>query len=203
MVTLSKIIELRKFVPSVLVHCLRNIARPQLRNMATIGGNVCCCLDSVAVFNALDAQYELRSPQSSRWITASRFSPEHGPNALDPQELLCRIRVPLDNWEYSAYKRFAEQASMTRTGRSAVFLAKPQKNVLTDIRIICKIADSIWRDKDSEILLIGKRLPLTRRIAASFVSRWETFLRSAENVDDMSRKELVNFIEVNVGNLAE
>jgi len=205
MVTLSKIIELRKFVPRVLVHCLRNIARPQLRNMATIGGNVCCCLDSVAVFNALDAQYELRSMQSSRWITASRFSPEPGRNALAPQELLCRIRVPLDNWEYSAYKRFAGQASMARAGasRSAVFLAKPQKNVLTDIRIICKIADSIWRDKDSEIFLIGKRLPLSRRIAAAFVSRWETFLRTAKNLDDMPRKELINFIEVNVGNLAE
>jgi len=33
--------------------------------------------------------------------------------------------------------------------------------------------------------------------------RWETFLRSAENVDDLSRRELVNFIEANVGNLVE
>jgi len=197
MVKLSRIIELRKFVPSVLVHCLRNIARPQLRNMATIGGNICLHLDSAAAFTALDAQYELRSAQSSRWITASRFSPEPGPGALGQRELLSRIRVPLDNWDYSAYRKFKGRA------RSVVFLAKPLKNMLADIRIICKTGNRVWRNKDSEILLIGKRLPLTRRIATAFVGRWETFLKGAENIDDLSRKELVNFIEMNVGNLVE
>jgi len=198
MVRLSRIIELRKFGPGVLVHCLRNIAGPQLRNMATIGGNVCGHLDSVAAFTALDAQYELRGAQSSRWITAARFSPQPNPGALGQREILSRIRVPLDNWDYSAYRKFAAAA-----GRNAVFLARVQKNMLADIRIICKTADRIWRDKDSEIVLIGKRLPLTRRIAATFVGRWETFLRGAQGVDELSRKEFVNFIEANVGNLVE
>ena len=202
-VKLSRIIEQRKFVPDVLVQCLRNIAGPQLRNMATIGGNICCHLDSASAFTALDAQYELRSAQSSRWITAARFSPEPSPGALGSRELLSRIRVPLDNWDYHAYKKFVRQASATGAGRNAVFLAKAQKNVLADIRIICKTGDRIWRDKDSESLLIGKRLPITHRIASAFVGRWETFLRSAENVDDLSRRELVNFIEANVGNLVE
>jgi len=204
MVRLSRIIEQRKFVPGVLVQCLRNIAGPQLRNMATIGGNVCGHFDSVAVFTALDAQYELRSAQSSRWITAARFSPEPGPGALGSQELVSRIRIPLDNWDYYAYKKFTRQASATPcTSRNSVFLAKAQKNVLADIRIICKTADKIWRDKDSESLLIGKRLPITHRIAAAFVGRWETLLRGAENLDELSRKEFVNFIDANVGNLVE
>ena len=195
-VKLSRIVELGKFVPGVLVKCLRSIAGPQLRNMATIGGNVCGFGDGVAAFTALDAQYGLRSAQSSRWITASRFLPAPSPDALNPRELLSRIRVPLDNWEYSTYKKFAGD-------RSAVFLAKPQKDVLADIRIVCKTGDRTWRNKDGETLLIGKRLPLTRRMAAAFVGRWEAFLRGAENADGLSRKELVNFIETNVDNLAE
>jgi len=203
MVRLSRIIELRKFGPGVLVHCLRNIAGPQLRNMATIGGNVCGHLDCVTAFTALDAQYELRSAQSSRWITAARFSPEPGPGALGQREILSRIRVPLDNWDYSAYKKFAVQSSTTGAGRNAVFLAMAQKNVLTDMRIICKASDRILRDRDSEIFLVGKRLPLTRRIAAVFVGRWENFLRDAGNVDELSGKEFVNFIEANVENLVE
>ncbi|MCL2190557.1 MAG: FAD binding domain-containing protein [Treponema sp.] len=195
MVKLSRIIELRKFGPGVLVHCIRNIAGPQIRNMATIGGNVCGHLDSVAAFTALDAQYELRSAQSSRWITAARFSPGPGPGALGQGEILSRIRVPLDNWDYSAYKKFA--------GRNAVFLARAQKNVLADIRIICKAADRIWRDRDSEMFLAGKRLPLPRRTAAAFVGRWEAFLRGAGNMDEPSRREFVNFIDANVDNLVE
>jgi len=204
MVKLGRIIELRKFVPCALVHCLRNIAGPQVRNMATIGGNVRLHLDSAAALTALDAQYELRNALASRWVSASRFSPDPGTTAthgtLGARELIGRIRVPLDNWDYSAYRKFAGRNGSTR---SAVFLAKPQKNVLGDIRIVCKTDDKIWRDRDGEMLLIGKRLPLTRRIAATFVSRWETFLRGAENVDELSRKELVNFIDLNVADLAE
>ena len=210
MVTLSRIIEMRKFAPAVLVQCLRNIAGPQLRNMATIGGNVCGHGDSVAALNALDAQYELKTAQSSRWITASRFSPtpdagDGSANSVGPlnsRELVSRIRVPLDNWDYSAYKKFPGQASgdPVCAAGSVVFLAGVQKNMLADVRVICKTAAGIRRDKDGEILLIGKRLPLTRRMAAAFVARWE---RGSDGMDGLSRKELVGFIEKNVGNLVE
>ena len=206
MARLSRIIELRKFAPGVLVRCLRGIAGPALRNMATIGGNACCRLDSAAALTALDAQYELRGAASSRWVNAARFQPESGPGALGPGEILSRIRVPLDNWDYSAHRKFSDEAPPAAgpsAGRSAVFLAKAQKGALEDIRIICKSGPRIWRDKDGEMLLIGKRLPLTRRMAASLVARWEAFLRGAESVDELSRKELVSFIEANAGQLAE
>jgi len=197
MAKLSKIIEMRKFAPDVLARCLRSISGPQLRNMATIGGNVCCRLDSAAALTALDAQYELRGVQSSRWVSAARFSPELGPGALGPRELLTRIRVPLDGWGYSAYKKFPG------SGKCAVFLANPQKNMLADIRAVCKCADGILRDKDGEMLLIGKRLPLTGRIAAAFVAHWDAFLRGAEGVDEVSRREFAGFLEANVAALAE
>jgi len=198
-VRLSRIIELRKFVPGVLVRCLRDIAGPQLRNMATIGGNVCERLDSVAALAALDAQYELRNAQSSWWVTAARFSLDGGSGALGPQELMCRIRVPLDGWDYSAYKKFARREG---GDRCAVFLARPQKDTLADIRVICKAGSRIWRDRDGEMLLVGKRLPLTRRVAAAFIQSWDSFLR-VESADELLRGELVSFIEANARNLTE
>jgi CO/xanthine dehydrogenase FAD-binding subunit len=197
MAKLSKIIDLGKIVPVPLRQCLENIAGPQLRNMATIGGNLCFrgeCLDSAAALMALDAQYELRSTQTSRWIAASRFFPRPGQTALHEQELLTRIRVPLDDWDYSIYKKFAGQASQSK---AVVFLAKTQKNVLNDIRIVYK-TNTLWRDKDSESILIGKRLPLHHRVAADFIESWEAFLSGMEYADELSRKELVNFIEINI-----
>jgi CO/xanthine dehydrogenase FAD-binding subunit len=202
MAKLSQILNLGKIVPLALRRCLEGIAGLQLRNLATIGGNLCLPerrLDSSAALTALEAQYELRTAQSVRWISASRFSSMPGPTALNPQELLTRIRVPLDNWDYTAYKKFHGLESQNKL---VVFLAKTQKNVLSDIRIIYK-TETIWRDKDSESIVIGKNLPINKKIAVDFVESWESYLRGVWNVDELSRKELINFIELNINNLAE
>jgi CO/xanthine dehydrogenase FAD-binding subunit len=197
MAKLSRITGLGKIVPSALRHCLENIAGPQLRNMATLGGNICFPsrrLDCPAVLTALDAQYELRSSQSSRWISAVRFP---DPTVMNPKEILTRIRVPLDHWDYSVYKKFTGEE-----GRTVVFLAKTEKNVLNDIRIVYK-KDSILRDKNCESVLVGQKLPLSRRIADEFVEHWEAFLTETQNIDELSRRELLNFIEINVYNLLD
>jgi CO/xanthine dehydrogenase FAD-binding subunit len=202
MAKLSRIIGFGKIVPAPLRYCLENIAGPQLRNMATIGGNLCYsggCLDTSTALVALDAQYELRGAQSSRWIAASRFFSAPGQTALKSQELLTRIRVPLDDWDYSIYKKFEGQAGHSK---AVVFLARTQKNVLNDIRIVCK-TDMPWRNKESEGLLAGKNLPLGRRIAADFIESWKVFLSRLPNVDELSRQELVNFIEMNIFSLSE
>jgi CO/xanthine dehydrogenase FAD-binding subunit len=203
MVKLSQIIRLGKIVPEAFRDCLENIAGAQLRNIATIGGNICYPaqrLDASAALTALDAQYELRSAQSSRWISASRFSSLPGPTALNHQELLTRIRVPLDQWNYSVYKKFSK--GRRGSGGVVVFLVKTQKNALTDIRVVYKTA-AILRDKNSEAILAGKQLPLSRRVAAEFVENWETFLSGIQDLDELSQKELLNFIELNVYNLTE
>jgi CO/xanthine dehydrogenase FAD-binding subunit len=148
---------------------------------------------------ALDAQYELRNAQSSRWISASRFSsaPEH--TALNPQEILTRIRVPLDDWDCSIYKKFSGQGAQSKV---AIFLAKLQKNTLNDIRIICKTT-ALWRNTESESILTGKRLPLNHRIPADFIASWKNFLSGLQNADELSRQEFISFIEKNIYNLLE
>ena len=148
MVKLSQIIRLGKIVPEALSRCLENIAGTPLRNIATIGGNICFSqrrLDASAALTALDAQYELRTAQSSRWISASRFSSMPGPTTLNPQELLTRIRIPLDQWDYTAYKKFSNPES---SSKAVVFIMKTQKDVLTDIRVVYKTS-TILRDKAS------------------------------------------------------
>ncbi|MDR1858949.1 MAG: FAD binding domain-containing protein [Treponema sp.] len=202
MVKLSQIIELGKIVPIALRRCLESIAGPQLRNMATIGGNICFSgwrLDSPAVLNALDAQFELRTAQSSRWISAPRFLSTPVRDTLKPQEILTRIRVPLDTWDYSIYNKFDSQANRSRV---AVMLVKTQKNVLNDIKIVYK-TDVILRDRNSEGILIGKHLPLGRRIVSDFIGHWEDFLKGVQNIDELSRQELINFITINVNSLSE
>ena len=201
-VKLGQILDLGNTVPKVLRDCIENIAWPQLRNMATIGGNICFSgkrLDCPGALAALDAMYEFRNAQSSRWISASRFISTEEKISLNPQELLTRIRIPLDNWDYSAYFKFSGH---TNKNRAAVFLAKLHKNILSDIRVIYK-TDTVLRDKNSESILIGKGLPLSRRTAGDFISHWDSFLFSMGNIDDLSRKEFSNFLEMNLNGMSE
>jgi CO/xanthine dehydrogenase FAD-binding subunit len=106
--------------------------------------------------------------------------------------------VPLDDWDYSIYKKFEGQAGHSK---AIVFLARTQKDVLSDIRIVCK-TDTPWRNKESESLLAGKHLPLGRRIADDFIANWKAFLSHLQ-VNELSRQEMINFIEMHISHLSE
>ncbi|GHU16603.1 FAD-binding protein [Spirochaetia bacterium] len=204
MVKLTDIIKMGKIVPEALRLCLEGIGGPQMRCLATIGGNICTAdrrLDASAPMIALDATYELRSAQSARWISASRFSVLPGPLAFNPQELLTRIRIPLDQWNYTVYRKFGSRdAGMA--GGALIFIIKNPKNILTDIRIVFA-GEGILRDKNSETLLIGKRLPLNRRDALDFVEHWKTYLSALDSPALIVRSELLKFIESLILNLAD
>jgi CO/xanthine dehydrogenase FAD-binding subunit len=204
MVKLSEIINLGKTVPEVLRRTLKGVAGPQLQNIATIGGNICHAsgrMDASAPMIALDARYELRTAQGLRWISASRFSTGSGTPAFNPQELFTRIRIPLELWNYSIYKKFEGPYSGIESGGVAVFLGRIQKNILADIRMVFAEKTTL-RDKNSEAFLAGKRLPLDRRDILHYVELWETYLSAVEMSGELIKTKLLNFIALTMMDLA-
>jgi CO/xanthine dehydrogenase FAD-binding subunit len=190
MVKLSQIINLGKIVPEVLVQCLENIANPQLRSQATIGGNICnpsFMLDTFAPMIALDAQYELRSAQSVRWVSASRFASQPGPLGFAKQEFLTRIRVPLEPWTFNWYRKFIFSLS-SRPGDCILCILRNQKDILTDIRVLYS-SQTILREKNAESMLMGKHLPLNHRDASAFVDAWKGYLSSVQESSNAENSE--------------
>ena len=209
MVKLNQIIELGRIVPEALCLCLEKIGSPQIRNIATIGGNICNPsrrLDASAPMIALDAQYELRSAKTSRWVQASRFSSLPGPPALAERELLTRIRIPLEPWSFTSYRKFHTPGS-TESGGGILFIVKNQKNILTDIRVVYS-GKTILREKNCETKLAGKQLPLSKKNAGEFVEGWRNYLSAfkggneksifggdKESSPEMLKAQIINFIE--------
>jgi CO/xanthine dehydrogenase FAD-binding subunit len=219
MVHLGEIVNMGKIVPDVFTRALDSVGGPQLRNLAAIGGHICCPLkqlDAIAPLIALDARYELRTASSSRWIPASRFSSIPGPPPVNAQELLTRIRIPLDPWNYSAYKKFTDPYTGDDTAGSMVFLVRVQKNILTDIRVVYA-GRMVIRDRNSEAILAGKQLPLTDRDLTHFMGLWANYLSAVEpakapdddspgvikNLNALMRAKMLNFIESCIRDLAE
>ncbi|MDR2181161.1 MAG: FAD binding domain-containing protein, partial [Treponema sp.] len=112
MVRLSEIIALGKnaqrnaMISDALTLPLLHTAVPAVRNLATIGGCVISGGDALAAMTALDARYELRGARQARWISAARFAVLG--SALARHELLTRIRIPLEQWDYTIPYKFEE-----------------------------------------------------------------------------------------------
>ncbi|MCL2602328.1 MAG: FAD binding domain-containing protein [Treponema sp.] len=217
-VKLNQLAKRGKIVPEALSLCLSQAADVQVRNQATIGGNI--CLPSLSSTNqsfgipdvaipmiALDAQYELRTAHAVRWISAARFS------AAAQGEILTRIRIPLETWTFTWYKKFSNSTGSTVFGNaasladdsnygSALFIMKSEKNILANLRVVCA-GKTIFRDKSSEAMLLGKRLPLARKDADAFADRWKSYLSGAGNSldgagentqEELSKIRVINFI---------
>ncbi|MDR3275930.1 MAG: FAD binding domain-containing protein [Treponema sp.] len=194
MISLNGIIRLGKPVPEALSAALREIAGPEVRNLASIGGNIChegCRLGSCAPLVALDARYELRTTGASRWVSAARFAASPGGPALDPREVLSRIRIPLEQWDYTVYRKFPGKGD---AAGAMVCIAALEKDILSDIRLVFA-GDTLLRDRSAEISLAGKRLPLDRREAARFTALWEEFLSKAESPGPLRRSQILLFVE--------
>jgi CO/xanthine dehydrogenase FAD-binding subunit len=86
-----------------LAQAARTVGSPQIRNAATIGGNVVTCSpagDGLPVLAAVDATVELESSDGARQLPISAFMTGVKQTALRPGELLTSVTVPLlEGWQ--------------------------------------------------------------------------------------------------------
>lgn len=69
----------------------------QVRNLATVGGNVCNASpagDTLPALLAFDANCRVAGPNGERWLPLDRFFTGPGQTALEPGEILAELRLP-------------------------------------------------------------------------------------------------------------
>jgi CO/xanthine dehydrogenase FAD-binding subunit len=82
---------------SVLADAARSVASYQIRNRATLGGNLCNaspCADTSPAALVLEAEFVLRGPDGERSVPASGFFAGPGRTALELTEFMRTIRFP-------------------------------------------------------------------------------------------------------------
>ena len=83
---------------SLLSDAARSVASYQIRNRATLGGNLCNaspCADTSPATLVLEAEFVLQSPNGSRSVPANGFFVGPGKTVLRPDEFMTAIRFPL------------------------------------------------------------------------------------------------------------
>lgn len=165
-VTFSQILsETQHKLPPLLYETVSSIATPLVRNLATIGGNICCPNRKMTLYApllALDVRLELRSSEETISVPLTKFT------GIPENSLLTKIRIPLDEWEVGIFKRVGPSNLITNESASFTFLADSQKSILTDLRIsFCGVM--CLRDRELENRLIGSRLPLSQKQIGSMI----------------------------------
>jgi CO/xanthine dehydrogenase FAD-binding subunit len=95
----------RDDLPACLVQGARAIGSPQIRNLATVGGNICNaspCGDTLAPLLALDADLVLASAAGTRTVAAERFFLGPKKTVLGSGEILVEVRIPRARLEGSS-----------------------------------------------------------------------------------------------------
>lgn len=137
---------IQKWIP-VLGEAVDQVGGPQVRNIGTIGGNICngaVSADSAPTLFSLNALLRLSDGKGGRTVPIQRFY--LGPGRVDLQtgEILTHIIIP--EKEYTGYQGHYVKYSMRNAmdiatlSCSVVSRADPVKNLLTDVRITFGVA---------------------------------------------------------------
>ena len=81
----------------ILTQAALSIASPPIRNMGTIGGNICHAepsADFPPALIALGATLKIAGSKQSRTIPIAEFFSDYYENVLEPDEILTEIRIP-------------------------------------------------------------------------------------------------------------
>jgi CO/xanthine dehydrogenase FAD-binding subunit len=168
MVTYSKVLSIgRHVIPKIFYDALSLTSTPSIRNLATIGGNLCVASPYSTLYPSLftlDAAVEIRNLSGARWIPISRFISRTGKSILRSGNLITKIRIPIGEWDIVAFEKIGRK--VTEKYPSLVFagLAKILKGVVSDIRFAFGACASVpFRSREFEIAFSGIKLPFEEK----------------------------------------
>ena len=181
--TLSSLLRVES-IPEVLKEAIRNIASPAIRNIGTIGGNICNASpagDTLPILYALEAKLKLSSINSSREVNINDFILGPGKIILKNNEILESILIEKVNFNKVYYQKVGARKASAISKISFVALAEVIEEKIIDIRIaIGSVGPKIVRVKTAEDILIGRELKDIENIISEITKIY------SENVNPIS-----------------
>ncbi len=136
---------------------------PQVRNRATVGGNISSaspCADSVPPLMAAGARLKLRSQDGDREISLEKFMAGAGQTNIGDHEVLTHITVPkLDHGCRSHFFKVGRRKALAISVINlAGWLKADLTGVVEDVKIVLgSVAPTAFRAKAAEAVLKGKK----------------------------------------------
>ena len=156
-----------------------------IQNRGTLGGNIVNAspaADSPPALLAYDAEIELTSTNSSRWISYSGFHTGYKEMQMEPNELLTRIRLPRQTSNYlHYYRKVGTRKAQAISKVCLAALGRREGTRISDIRIAFgSVAPIVIRCVSTETELRGKPFD-----ASTMELARESLIKEIAPIDDI------------------
>lgn len=160
--TLSEIAA-SEMLPTCLRQGAHAVGSPQIRNLGTIGGNICNaspCGDTLAPLLTLDARFVLRSSDGTRTIESKDFFTGPKQTVLEPSEILESIELPATSCaKSSAFRMIGNRNGQAISQVNASVCLTIVEGIMSDLRVaVGSVAPVPLRLGKLEEFLAGKRI---------------------------------------------
>ena len=135
---------IKKNIPSLSV-AVGSVGGPQVRNMGTIGGNICngaTSGDSGSTLLALEAVLEIEGKDGRRDVPIGEFYLGPGKVALNHEDILVKIKIKREKYEgYKGhYIKFSPRKAMDIATLGCSVLIKEKDGIIEDLKIAYGVA---------------------------------------------------------------
>ena len=177
---------LKSYCP-ILVDACRQIGSKQIRNRATLGGNIvnaAPCADSVPSLIAYNANLLVKSLNNKRLIDIEDFIIKNYRTQISQNEIVERIIIPkkYKNWYYS-YFQLGRRKAVNITRISISLMMQLEENLINEVRLVAgslfykpkripEIEDLLSKKKLNRELINLVEKPLVRVIENAIGKRW-------------------------------
>ena len=148
----------------ILVRAVRELGSPLIRNMGTIGGNICTASpggDTLPPLYVLDAQVELRTSESTRRMPLSDFIVGSGKTQLGTHEILTAVWVSKPaQFNIQHFEKVGRRNALACSLVSfAALLRVSDAGIVKQAALAWgSVAPTVLRSHDIEQMLIGGKL---------------------------------------------
>jgi carbon-monoxide dehydrogenase medium subunit len=185
----------------VLWDAVQVMASRQIRNLATIGGNLCSAApsaDTAPPLIVLDASVEILSPNGKRKVLVENFFKGPGESDLKPGEILTQIMIPNPPPKSGgAYFKLMRRAAMdlAQVGIAACLSIDLEKNICTGARIaLGAVGLTPIRALKAEQILLNKQVNQKIGKEAGKIAAEEANPRSSIRASKEYRREMIEVL---------
>jgi len=157
-------VELQKKYP-IIPQAASQLGSVAIRNVATVGGNLCNALPSAETSQALvalSAQVRIIGPEGERTVPLEGFFTGVGKTLLQPDELLLEILVPrLDLHASGIYIKHSPRGpiDLAIVNITVLMTMEPDQKICRDAKIVLgSVAPTPLRARKAENMLKGERV---------------------------------------------
>ncbi len=171
--------------PKILKEAVKQLASPSIRNMATIGGNICNgspAGDTLPPLYVLNAEINIVTPDCDKTIPINLFLKGPRQIFLYENEIVSSITMDnLSNYSYF-YKKVGTRKANSLSKLSVAVLGLFEDNLLKDIRVAAgAVAPTVVRVKELEKTLTYKTKEEILKLLPEFI---EQFAIKVKPIDD-------------------